>query len=362
MAREYFLPREAIVRFGEVGAAARRIAGVAAAARILRELAEAGVARSWLLLPEGDTLDQGAMDDVNRLAGKMGVRVADGLLPSDAPLESETLALDGNRLFAASALRDGDFGPDSAAIRLDDPGASARILRQAGKTSDGPVSRHLNRPVSRAITAVLLHLPWIRPIHATVGTGLLALAMVVALLSGGTAGLIAGGLLFHAASIFDGVDGEIARATFRSTKAGAMLDSMVDIATNLAFVLGVTVNLAAAGDRLAPMLTAWGFALFLLGLAAVAWRASRSGSAFGFDVVKNHYRRRFPGRLAGGVIRFLIVVSSRDFFALLFPLLILAGIPIAVLCLFAAAATVWILFVLGAIRMPIETALAPNQA
>ena len=362
MAREFFLPREAIVRFGETGAAARRVAGLAAAARIVRELAEAGIARAWLLLPEGDALDAAARDDLRRLAGKMDVRLAEGALPAEAPQESEALILDGNRLFAAQALRQGDFGPASPAISLDEAGASARILRQAGKTSDGPVSRYLNRPVSRSITAVLLHLPGIRPIHATVGTGLLAISMIIALLSGGTAGLIAGGLLFHAASIFDGVDGEIARATFRSTKAGAMLDSMVDIATNLLFVLGVTVNLAVAGDRLAPMLTAWGFALFLLGLAAVAWRASRSGSAFGFDVIKNHYRRRFPTRFTGLVIRFFIIVTSRDFFALLFPLLILAGLPMGVLYLFATAATIWILFVLGAIRMPAETALAPKQA
>lgn len=362
MAGEFFLPRDAIVRFGEAGEARRRVAGVGAAARIVRELAEAGISRAWLLLPAGDSLDDDAKDDIDRLRGQMEVRVAEGALPTEAPPESEALALEGNRLLLAAALRVGDLGPESPAIRLDGADASSRILRQAGKTSDGPVSRHLNRPVSRTITALLLHLPGIRPIHATVGTGLLAIFMVVALLSGGAAGLIAGGLLFHAASIFDGVDGEIARATFRSTKAGAMLDSMVDIATNLLFVLGVTINLASAGDRLAPMLTAWGFALFLLGLAAVAWRASRSGSAFGFDVVKNHYRRRFPGRFMGLMIKFFIIVTSRDFFALLFPLLILAGVPMAVLFLFAAAATIWILFVLGAIRMPVEAALAPKQA
>jgi CDP-L-myo-inositol myo-inositolphosphotransferase len=61
-------------------------------------------------------------------------------------------------------------------------------------------------------------------------------------------GLIAGGLLFMPL-VFDGVDGEIARATFRSSPAGAALDTGVDMATNLAFMLGVTINLGLSEGR-----------------------------------------------------------------------------------------------------------------
>jgi hypothetical protein len=46
------------------------------------------------------------------------------------------------------------------------------------------------------------------------------------------------------------------------------------------------------------------------------------------------------------------IVSSRDFYALLFMLLILAGMPAAVLYIFSAAATVWILFVMNSLRRP----------
>jgi CDP-L-myo-inositol myo-inositolphosphotransferase len=185
--------------------------------------------------------------------------------------------------------------------------------------------------------------------------------MFAALALGGEAGLLAGGLLFHAASVFDGVDGEIARATFRSSNAGAALDSAVDVGTNLLFVIGVTLNLGARSD-LAFLLAGWGFTLFVLGLAAIAWRASRAAGPFSLDLVKHFYRRRFAGRLIPWLIEAMTIVSSRDFFALLFALLILAGLPMAVLYLFAAAATVWILFVLGSIRMPVEATLAPKQA
>jgi phosphatidylglycerophosphate synthase len=351
------VPRSAIVSFGSSGAARRRIAGVAAAARIVRELAQAGVEEAWLLLPPADSLDARATADLRRLAGPLAVRIG----PENLPAGQDVLRLTGDRLVFAEALRRGDAFDDGA-IRLDGGEAEAEILRRTGKAGDGPVSRTLNRPISRSISALLLRLEGVRPIHATLGTALLATAMFAALLMGGASGLILGGLLFQAASIFDGVDGEIARATFRASDSGAMLDNVIDIATNLLFILGVTVNLAAAGSRLAPMLTAWAFALFLLGLAAVAWRASRMGAPFSFDAVKDHYRNRFQGRLAGLVMTFFIIVSSRDFFALLFPLLILVGVPMAVLYIFALAASIWIFFVLGSIGMRLDRPLAPDKA
>jgi len=48
-----------------------------------------------------------------------------------------------------------------------------------------------------------------------------------------------GALLFQAASMFDGVDGEIARATYRTSRSGAALDSAIDAATNFAAMLGI---------------------------------------------------------------------------------------------------------------------------
>ena len=80
-------------------------------------------------------------------------------------------------------------------------------------------------------------------------TRLLALAMLPVLLLGGETGLILGGILFQAASVLDGVDGEMARATFRTSPSGATLDSAVDIATNLLFVAGAHRPSRAARRR-----------------------------------------------------------------------------------------------------------------
>jgi len=347
------------IAFGSAGAADRRIAGVAAAARMLREVEVAGFTKARLDLPAGQMLDPRTVADIKRLAGSLKVELG----PSS---DEAVMRLPADRLLTASqiaSLAAGGTPPaDPDSLVLSRRGAGARILKGTGKVGDGPVSRWLNRPISRWLSALLLLVPGIRPIHATVGTALLALAMFVALTAGGAAGLIVGAILFQAASIFDGVDGELARATFRSSQTGAVLDSIVDAATNILFVLGLTINLALRGEELAVPLAAWGFALWPLGLSMIAWRASRTGGPFSLNMVKHHYRQRFPGPPIRWLISLLTIFTSRDFFALLFAALVVAGAPMVVLWLFAAAATVWILFVAGAMRLPGKADLASRCA
>ena len=142
---------------------------------------------------------------------------------------------------------DGRFLPDAATLArggalglgevvdLARPGhAARRILQATAKPSDGVISRWINRPVSQRISAALLFaLPGVRPWHMTLAVAAVAIIMVLALLTGGAAGLIWGGVLFQVASVLDGVDGEIARATYRSSPAGAVLDTRVDMLTNI---------------------------------------------------------------------------------------------------------------------------------
>ena len=340
------MPGIAAISFADAAAAGRPIAGVAAAARIVRELAEAGMVEAWLEIGGKDTLSSDALEDIERLSGATRVQIVrDGTPEPLARAKGNMLRVPGDWLIPAEALARFRIGGIEAvrfeSIRLD-ARAGATILRGTVKRADGLVSRWINRPISRRISALLLHVRWVRPMHATVGTALLAGAMFAALLQGSVGGLVAGGILFQAASLFDGVDGELARATFRSSRLGAMLDTVVDAVTNLLFILGVTINL---GMRLGPEPMAvggWGLALFAIGLAAIGWRVSQSDGPFRLDIAK---RRRLPGQESSALDRLfngLTIISSRDFFALLFAVLIVAGFPMAVLWLFALAATVWL--------------------
>ena len=349
-----------MLRFAGAGAANRRIAGVAAVARIVRELSEAGFAETRLELPPGEAIEAAAMNDVRRLAGAMAVRIAE-----PEPPDEDHWPMPTDRLIPADVIPAFVAGRPLAAdatIRLDSPEAPAEILRRTGKMSDGPVSRWLNRPVSRQLSALLLRLPGFTPIHATAGTVILAAAMFLALIAGGPSGVLAGGLLFQAASIFDGVDGEVARATFRSSPAGAALDTAVDTVTTLLFVAGLAVNLGSNGEATPFVLASWGLGLFLAGLALFGWRAAQRDESLNPDRLKRRYRGPFVGPIGSRVMAFLTIVSSRDFFALLFAALIVAGYPTAPLYIFAAAATVWFPFVAMTMLSPREAALPGENA
>ena len=82
------------------------------------------------------------------------------------------------------------------------------LRRSLGKDADGPVSRWLNRPLSTRLSMVLAPL---RPAPDLVS--------LVAFTLG-----LAGGLLVHASSVADGVDGEVARLQLRAGPRGALLD------------------------------------------------------------------------------------------------------------------------------------------
>ncbi|HEY7377404.1 MAG TPA: CDP-alcohol phosphatidyltransferase family protein [Steroidobacteraceae bacterium] len=89
---------------------------------------------------------------------------------------------------------------------------------------DGLVSRRLNRPLSRPAARLLAHTP-LTPNQVTVLSTLIAFA-AAALLTGGHN--VWAGFAIHASSVVDGIDGDLARLTGRSSRFGAVLDAVLD--------------------------------------------------------------------------------------------------------------------------------------
>jgi 1L-myo-inositol 1-phosphate cytidylyltransferase / CDP-L-myo-inositol myo-inositolphosphotransferase len=112
--------------------------------------------------------------------------------------------------------------------------ARGALRRSLGKDADGPVSRWLNRPLSTRLSMVLAPL---RPAPDLVSLVAFALNLAAAALLATGQGL-AGGLLVHASSVADGVDGELARLQFRSGR-GALLDGLLDRVGDAAILAGV---------------------------------------------------------------------------------------------------------------------------
>jgi choline kinase len=94
--------------------------------------------------------------------------------------------------------------------------AVAALRRSLGKDTDGPVSRFVNRPLSTRLSMALAPL---RPAPDLVSLVAFALGVAGAVLLAAGQGL-AGALLVHAASVADGVDGEVARLQVRAGRGG----------------------------------------------------------------------------------------------------------------------------------------------
>lgn len=343
--------------FASAATAEVLVAGVPAAARAAREVALAArKARQpvtcLIVVAGGWAPDRWTRDELIRLTEGLAWRIV-----SQSAGAANTVILRGEALAPAETI-----GAAIASRRRPSPPLTSRTpaqtladLKRAGdrliagtaKPGDGIVSRHINRPISQAISRTWLRVPGVTPFHATIGTIALGVAMAIALFFGGASGLIAGALLFQAASIFDGVDGEIARATFRTSASGAKLDSVTDAATNLAFIAGVTFNLGQQGYAHAAFAGTIGVAMLAIGLWLIGRRARSNPDSFTFDAIKHHFSAR-KSRL----MQLLTWLTMRDFFALAAAVLILAGLGPQALMAFAVVTAGWLLVTISVLLRP----------
>ncbi|MDQ6655317.1 MAG: CDP-alcohol phosphatidyltransferase family protein [Verrucomicrobiota bacterium] len=126
--------------------------------------------------------------------------------------------------------------------RSDIRACERRFLSEGGKSQDGLVSRHLNRPISRTLSRWLLKLP-ISPTMWSVGIFSLPLIACSFLLHGSRVGFVLGCAIYQTYSILDGCDGEIARAKFMQTEFGRRLDSFCDLVGNILLALCLGLGL-----------------------------------------------------------------------------------------------------------------------
>ncbi len=135
---------------------------------------------------------------------------------------------------------------------------------------DGPVSRYLNRPLSRRISARVVDKPitadqWSWIAFATALLGAAAFALRLPRL---------GALLVQASSILDGVDGEIARAHGTAGPGGALLDLALDRTADVAILAGIA---RGGGGRTVDWLVALVAANGIVTASVVKERLSAEG-------------------------------------------------------------------------------------
>lgn len=344
-----------VLRFSHEATANCMVAGIPAAARAAHQVALADHERQHIdscviAVPGGWMPSKWCRAELNRLAPRLEIRIADAHAINADP---DQLWIVGEELPAAQTIMDllqvpREPGIDEKDVTsqvspsLEDALTGLRrkgdaIIAATAKPTDGIVSRYINRPISRMMSRILLRFPGVKPVYATIGAAALGIAMAYFLFAGGEGGLVIGAILFQLASIVDGVDGEIARATFRTSRTGAMLDSMTDAVTNLSFFAGLSFNLWQRGQDGPAAAGAIGLILLSVGLFLIGRQARTANRPLTFDAVKERFNAR-PSR----VKQWLIWLTMRDFYAAAAAICVIAGFASQMLVLFATAVAIWL--------------------
>jgi CDP-L-myo-inositol myo-inositolphosphotransferase len=125
----------------------------------------------------------------------------------------------------------------------DVPRARREVLAGAVRVTDGIIARHLNRPISLRITERLLARP-VKPWQVSVASFATTLAAGLSFAIGHAT---TGGLLAQAASVLDGVDGELARVRYQDSAFGGLYDALLDRVGEAAVIGGMTAYAWAMG-------------------------------------------------------------------------------------------------------------------
>ncbi|MDQ7038892.1 MAG: bifunctional L-myo-inositol-1-phosphate cytidylyltransferase/CDP-L-myo-inositol myo-inositolphosphotransferase [Aquificota bacterium] len=157
----------------------------------------------------------------------------------------------------------GEFWTD-VDTREDLERARKELVRASVKgVGDGVVSRLINRKVSLWISERVVDR--ITPMQATWATFITGLvSALIALFSPQM-----GGLIYQVSSMLDGVDGEIARASLRTTRFGGWIDSILDRVVDFAFLSALALWLGPGAGFLP-----WIF-LALFGTLMVSYTTER---------------------------------------------------------------------------------------
>jgi len=213
--------------------------------------------------------------------------------------------------------------------------AERALLLSLRKPIDGFVSRHLNRYISLFVSKHLVR-TGVRPNAVTVFIMLFGIgAGLAAAVARPWWMLVLAGALFQLQSILDGCDGEIARLTYRFSRAGQWLDTLGDDTTNWLFTFGLAFGQARALG-LPWLYAAGGVIVFaqLWSALLMYQRIIRMGTG-DLLALPNLVTGPPPSGAWGKAVKALHVASKKDTFTLVAGVVTAAGLPWAAFGLIA---------------------------
>jgi CDP-L-myo-inositol myo-inositolphosphotransferase len=146
------------------------------------------------------------------------------------------------------------------------------MLASLPKLGDGPVSRHLNRPLSTRITRHLIKLDF-TPNQISFFCFALCLIAAGLFAEGGALTLAIGGMLAQAASVLDGCDGEVARLRLEESDFGGWFDAVLDRYGDAFLLFGLAWHVFFAAQE-SPLVLFVGF-MAITGSFLVSYTADK---------------------------------------------------------------------------------------
>ena len=173
--------------------------------------------------------------------------------------------------------------------------AEKYLQQSLSKPSDGPISRYLNRPISRRITSRLVRTR-ITPNQVSIVSFLISIVAAILFFLRQPFLLALGGVVAQISSILDGCDGELARLRSLESRSGGWLDSILDRYGDGLLLAGLTYYLAGNNPDVFPL---------LIGLLALIGSFLNSYIAVYYDRIRNE---RF--RIGRDLRLFIIFISA----------------------------------------------------
>jgi len=212
----------------------------------------------------------------------------------------------GRRLTVVNGPGAGQGGVVLAGPR-DVPAAERWLLRGLIKETEGFMSRHVERPISLAVTRRLVSTP-ISPNVMTAVSIAIGLLGALFFLSARPVWQLAGALLFLLHSILDGCDGELARLRYQESRWGGLFDFWGDNVVHVAVFLCIAIGWSLAVGAAWPLALGAAAAAGTLGAATFVTCHSMPRQTVGGPLFTSVLRSHVSRRAA-----LIEAVSNRDF-------------------------------------------------
>jgi len=171
------------------------------------------------------------------------------------------------------------------------------LNNSSSKINDGPISKNINRPISKWITSKITDYP-LSPNQISIAVLFIAAFSGLIISMEGYFFLVLGALLAQLSSILDGCDGELARLKLLESKFGGWFDQVLDRYGDLFILTGLTFHTYFIHKTLT---------VFFIGFIAVGGKIILSYTAFTYDSLVSAHNSFRIGR---DIIIFIILIGA----------------------------------------------------